>query len=166
MKTKLNHDERAPAPASILPRSLFTGFIGGLIWSAFGIVLYYFHFSEVAPKTFELRSWLTAGWTDRWLGDVVSIIIAGVLSILVAFIYYGLFKKITSLWLAAGFGIVLWAIIFIVLHPIFANVPPVAEFNWNTIVSTLCLFILYGIFIGYSISYDYRDTVLKEPLDS
>ncbi|GGB62015.1 hypothetical protein GCM10011409_44010 [Lentibacillus populi] len=149
-------------PMSILPRSLFTGFIGGLIWSTFGVIMYYFNFSEVAPKTFVLRSWLKAGWTNSWLGEIVSVLLLGLLSILTAFVYYGLFKKANSLWFAAGFGVVLWAIIFYVLQPIFGNVPPVADLNRDTIVSTICLFILYGTFIGYSISYDYHDTIVKE----
>ncbi|MEW9677509.1 YqhR family membrane protein [Lentibacillus sp. L22] len=148
-------------PVSILPRSLFTGFIGGLIWSICGVLLYYFNFAEVSPKTFELRSWLKTEWTDSWLGDVISILGAGILSILAAFIYYGLFKRIRPWWFGAVYGIILWVIIFYVLHPIFGDVPSLAEMNMHTIVSTVCLFILYGTFIGYSISYDYYDTVVK-----
>lgn len=146
---------------SLLARSLLTGFIGGLIWSLIGIFMYYFHFTDVGPTSFMLRSWLDAKWTSEWLGDVISIVLIGVLSILVALIYYGLLKKMRSMWIGALFGIVLWAIVFILLQPIFSNIPPIKEFDKNTIVSTLCLFILYGTFIGYSISYDYRDTVIR-----
>ncbi|WP_099158481.1 YqhR family membrane protein [Virgibacillus ndiopensis] len=149
-------------PMTLVTRSLITGFIGGLLWSLLGFVMYYFSFSEVAPKTFLLRSWLVAEWTDSWLGNVVSILMVGVLSILTAFIYYGLFKKINSMWMASAFGIVLWFIVFYVAQPIFINVPQLTELSANTIISTLCLFILYGTFIGYSISYDYHDTILTE----
>ncbi|WP_234028559.1 YqhR family membrane protein [Lentibacillus sp. Marseille-P4043] len=151
---------------SLLSRSLITGFVGGVIWSILGVVMYYFSFSEVAAKSFVLRSWLVKGWTDGWLGDVISILLTGVLSVFAALVYYGLFKKINSIWLAAGFGVVLWVIIFYVFHPIFDNVPPVTDLNMNTIVSTLCLFVLYGTFIGYSISYDYHDTIVKEQRES
>ncbi|MEN1970561.1 YqhR family membrane protein [Lentibacillus sp. N15] len=148
-------------PTNILSRSLFTGFIGGLIWSICGVIFYYFNFSEVAPRTFELRSWLRTEWTDSWLGDVISIFGAGVLSVVTAFIYYGVFKKIKSWWFGAIFGVVLWVIIFYVLHPIFGNVPSLGQMSNHTIVSTICLFVLYGTFIGYSISYDYYDTIVK-----
>ncbi|WP_404452988.1 YqhR family membrane protein [Virgibacillus necropolis] len=146
---------------SLLSRSLLTGFIGGLIWSTFGIILYYFNFSSVGPTSFLLRSWLNAEWTSEWLGDVISIGLIGVISIVVALIYYGLLKKMNSMWIGASFGIVLWGIVFYLLQPIFPNIPPLNDYDKNTIISTLCLFIIYGTFIGYSISYDYQDTVIR-----
>lgn len=147
---------------SFLSRSLLTGFIGGLLWSGLGVAAYYFNFSMVAPRTYVLRSWLTAEWTDTWLGNIISILIVGAISVLVAFLYYGLFKKVNSMWMGVAFGIILWAILFFVLHPIFPNVAPITNIDQNTVVTTLSLFILYGTFVGYSISYDYNDMVLKE----
>ncbi|PAV29092.1 hypothetical protein CIL05_14050 [Virgibacillus profundi] len=149
-------------PMTLLTRALITGLIGGMFWSLFGIFMYYFNFSEVAPKTFLLRSWLRTEWTSGWLGDLVSIVLVGVLSLLTALIYYGLFKKVNSMWMGVAFGIILWGIVFYLLQPIFLTIPTLIELNKNTIVSTICLFILYGTFIGYSISYDYHDTKLKE----
>lgn len=147
---------------SILSRSLMTGFFGGILWSIFGVIMYYFNFAEVAPKTFLLRSWTTAEWTNGWLGDVVSIIMVGILSILIAFIYYGLLKKVTSMWMGIVFGIILWGITFYILQPIFPTISPLVDYNKDTIISTICLFILYGMFIGYSISFDYHSMEIKE----
>lgn len=146
---------------TIFGRSLLTGFVGGIIWSIFGLFMAYFNFTKVGPTSFMLRSWLDAKWTDEWLGDVIAIVMIGVLSIVVALIYYGLLKRMSSMWVGSLFGIVLWGIVFFVLQPIFPNIPPLKEIGKNTIVSSLCLFILYGTFIGYSISYDYRDAVIR-----
>ncbi|SDQ51007.1 YqhR family membrane protein [Virgibacillus salinus] len=154
-----NKQER---PMSLMSRSLITGFVGGLIASSFGVIMYYLSFSEVAPKSYLIRSWITADWTDGWLGNMLSILMVGVLSLLTAFIYYGIFKKIDSLWMGVGYGIILWVIVFYIVQPIFPNIPNLMDLNRYTIVSTLCLFILYGTFIGYSISYDYADTIRKE----
>ncbi|SEQ20033.1 Uncharacterized membrane protein YagU, involved in acid resistance, DUF1440 family [Virgibacillus subterraneus] len=154
-----NKQER---PMSLMSRSLITGFVGGLIASSFGAIMYYLSFSEVAPKSYLIRSWITADWTDGWLGNMLSILMVGVLSLLTAFIYYGIFKKIDSLWMGVGYGIILWVIVFYIVQPIFPNIPNLMDLNRYTIVSTLCLFILYGTFIGYSISYDYADTIRKE----
>lgn len=144
-------------PMTILARSLLTGFIGGLLWSTFGTVLYYFNFSEVAPKSFVLSSWFHAEWIDTWLGNVVTIFLIGLLSLLTALIYFGLFKKINSIWVGVAYGFLLWVLIYYIMNPIFSTVPKVADLNMNTIVTTICVFILYGTFIGYSISYDYHD---------
>lgn len=147
---------------TLLGRSLLTGFIGGLFWSSLGVFLHLFNFTEISPSSFVLRSWVRAGWTDGWLGDVVSILIIGGLSVLVALIYYALLKKNRSILVGLLYGLVLWAIVYYVFQPMFPNIPNVTELDRNTIVTTICLFILYGIFIGYSISYDYHDTVIKE----
>ncbi len=48
---------------------------------------------------------------------------------------------------------------FYLLQPVFPNIPPLTDLNMYTIVSTICLYILYGTFVGYSISYDYNDTL-------
>ncbi|ALX48059.1 YqhR family membrane protein [Lentibacillus amyloliquefaciens] len=148
-------------PVSILSRSLLTGFIGGLIGGFFGVVLYYFNFSEVAPRSYVFRSWLTADWIDTWLGTVLSILVIGVISLGSALIYFMLFKKINTLWMGAVYGILLWVIVFYLLQPIFPNIPHVMDLKSDTIVSTICLYILYGTFIGYSISYDYNETLNK-----
>jgi hypothetical protein len=147
--------------STFLGRSLLTGFIGGVLAGLLGLFLYYFNFMEVSAKSYVLRSWNTAGWTDTWLGELLTIFIIGILSIGVALVYYGIFKKINSLWIGIAYGLILWAIVFFVLQPIFTNVPNLGEMETKTIVSTICLYILYGTFIGYSISFDYHDTVIR-----
>ncbi|WP_085991927.1 YqhR family membrane protein [Oceanobacillus senegalensis] len=159
---KLEQNKRNEEQMSILARSLLTGFIGGIFWSTVGVFLYYFNFSELSPKAFLLRSWLRTDWTSGWLGDLVSIILVGLLSLATALIYYGTLRKVNSMWVGALYGIVLWGIIFYLFQPIFTNVPGVFDLKTDTIVTTLCIYILYGTFIGYSISYDYHDMKMQE----
>lgn len=147
---------------SILTKSLMTGFIGGVFWSFMGWFASYFHFTSISPATFMIRSWLQKDWTNGWLAELISIILIGVLSLAVAIIYYLLLKKIRGLWVSALFGMALWAIVFFVLLPIFPNISLLNQLNSDTIVTTICLYLLYGIFIGYSISYDYLDTVTRK----
>lgn len=164
MKTNKQSEEkeRHEGKKKTLSRSLLTGFIGGLLWSGFSVIMYYFNFVEVAPKTFLLRSWLTADWTKGWLGDIVSILLVGIISLLTAFIYYGLFKKVNSLWMGMFYGVLLWVIVFYLAQPIFLNIPRLVDLSKETVISTICLFILYGTFIGYSISFDFNDMEIKE----
>lgn len=149
-------------PISLLARAMITGFAGGLVACITGLIMYYFNFTEVSPASFVLKSWLNAPWVDGWLGTGITIIIIGLLSMAVAFIYYIALRKLYTMWVGVIFGIVLWGLIFFVLHPLFPNIPAFASLEINTLVSTACLFILYGTFIGYSIAYDYHDTKVKE----
>ncbi|WP_077621602.1 YqhR family membrane protein [Sediminibacillus massiliensis] len=145
-------------PVSFFGRALFTGFIGGVIWSFFGAVASYFNFASVSPATFILRSWLDADWTGGWRGELLSIFIIGLLSILTAVIFYGLGKNMDGgIWPSAIFGLALWFVIFYLFQPIFPNIPHMTELNSNTVVTTICLYLLYGTFIGYSIAYNYQD---------
>lgn len=159
---KLEQNKQNENTSTLLGRSLLTGFVGGLLWSTISVLLYYFNFLEVSPKSFVLKSWISNAWTDRWLGDLISIILIGLLSLAIALIYYGLFKKIKSMWVGVVYGIILWGIVFFLLQPIFQNVPALLELQTNTIVTSICLYILYGTFIGYSISYDYHDSQVQE----
>ncbi|HLR80693.1 MAG TPA: YqhR family membrane protein [Bacillota bacterium] len=147
---------------AILARALLTGFIGGLFWSTLATIMYYFNLSEVSVKAYMVRSWVQAEWTNRWLADVVSIGLISCVSVVVAFVYFLLFRRIHSLWLGLLYGLLLWVLVFYVFQPVFPNVPQLVDLNYTTIVSTICIYALYGTFVGYSISYDYYDTWLKE----
>ncbi|GAB3791406.1 YqhR family membrane protein [Virgibacillus kimchii] len=164
MKEQQNQTEqnKREEPLSLITRAMITGFTGGITAGIAGLIMYYFNFTEVSPKSFVLRSWIRAPWVEGWLGDAITIIIIGLLSLLIAFIFYITLRKVYTIWTGVIFGIILWGIIFFVLHPLFPNIPIFTDLEINTLVSTACLFILYGTFIGYSIAYDYHDTKEKE----
>lgn len=143
-------------------RTAITGFSGGVFWGLISLAMYYFNFLEISPKMYVLRPWIKAEWTNRFLGDMVSLLLVGMLSIIIAFIYSLLFKKVHSIWIGLMYGIILWIILFLVVHPFFSNIPSIDQFTRETIVSSLSLFILYGTFIGYSISYDYYERNLPK----
>jgi hypothetical protein len=41
-----------------------------------------------------------------------------------------------------------------VLNPIFPGIPPFRKMEFNTLITTACFYVLYGTFIGYTISYE------------
>src|SRR5690625_1467873 len=142
----------------VLIRTLITGLIGGWLWSLFASVLYYFNFIEVNLKSYVLRSWTVASWTSTWKGTLVVIIMLRFLSILIGFIYYFIFRKINSMWMGLMYGVVLWGIFALMTQYSFPNIKPLTDFNKESITSSLCIFILYGTFLGYAISFDYYET--------
>lgn len=158
MDEKMSQDRNEPTPSflsTLRNRAFYTGFISGILWSTLGSFLYYLNLIEVSHKSFTLKSWLHASWIDSFLGSVISIVLISFLSIFVAFIYYVLCKRIKSIWMSILYGAALWGIVFYVLHPVFLNVPSLQALETSTIISTLCLYVLYSVFIGYTISYDY-----------
>lgn len=151
-------DQRQQEPQqSVIAKALITGFAAGILWSGLGAIAYYFNFTQVSPASFIFRSFWQTDWTGTWLAEVLAVVIIGILSLGTALLYYLALKKQNGIWPGALFGVALWAIVYLVLTPVFPAIPTFLELNSDTWVTTGCLFILYGVFIGYSISYEYRE---------
>jgi hypothetical protein len=143
-------------PMSILMKVVITGFVGGVFWSLLGYLAYFFHFTEISPNMI-LFPWVAGDWKYGKLGNYIAIFLIGLLSILVALIYYVALKQIKGMWGGILYGVVLWLIVFYGLNPLFPNLEAVSHLERNTIITTLCLYILYGVFIGYSISFEMQE---------
>ncbi|ALC89964.1 hypothetical protein AM500_09390 [Bacillus sp. FJAT-18017] len=133
---------------------ILTGFWGGLFWSFLGQVGYYFNFTKISPRVI-LEPWALGNWKTSWLGTLISMILIAVISIGVAFVYSVLLKKAKGLIPGAAFGLGVFLIIFLLLNPIFPGISPLRDLDKNTFVTSVCLFLLYGVFIGYSISWEF-----------
>lgn len=91
------------------------------------------------------------------LGTIISIIVIGIISIGGAFLYYLLLKRLKTMWPGMLYGLLLWLLVFFVFNPIFQDVRAVTELKSDTIITTICIYLLYGLFVGYSISFEYNE---------
>ncbi|WP_082233865.1 YqhR family membrane protein [Halobacillus massiliensis] len=157
MSDKRRQQDQTEPPQSILAKSLTVGFVAGLIWSTFGSIFYYFHFTQVSAATFIFRSFWQTDWTGSLLAEILSILVVGLLSIFVALLYFLILKKKKGIWPGVIYGVLLFVVVFIALNPVFSAVPSWSEMTSDSYVTNICLFILYGVFTGYSISYEYRE---------
>lgn len=140
----------------IMTNVFIIGFFGGAISSFLGLIGHYFHFIDFSPK-FILTSWSNQSWIKAWQGSLMTILLFGFLSIFVAFLYYLLFKKMKSMVAYILFGIVCWFVFLFVFKPMFNDLPALSKMSSDSIITSICLFALYGVFIGYSISFDYQE---------
>lgn len=162
-KARLEQNQKEK-PMSFLTMVVLTGLIGGILWSGLGYLAYVFNFTEIRPNI-VLEPWALGDWKKQWLGTVISIVVIGVLSIAAALIYYAILKKVKNMFAGIGFGIALFLLVFLVLNPIFPGMEPIGELKRNTIITSVCLYILYGVFVGYSISYEYQEQEYRERQD-
>ncbi|MFA9559420.1 YqhR family membrane protein [Evansella sp. AB-rgal1] len=137
------------------------GLFGGLFWSLIGYIAFYLNFARVGPAL-ALMPWALGDWKNGWLGQLIGIVFIGLVSIAVAFLYRLLFAKINKPWPGLLYGLILWFIIFWLFNPMFPGLKPLTQLDLNTIITTLCLYIVYGLFIGYSISYEYHERTSHE----
>lgn len=96
------------------------------------------------------------------MGQILSILVISLLSIGIACLYYLLLKKYDGVMPGIIVGIIIWFILFWLMEPIFPNIPEFYRLDGNTIVTTICLFILYSVFISYSISFAYLQHIDKK----
>jgi hypothetical protein len=145
--------EQHEKPMSVLGLAVLTGLFGGIFWSSIAYLAYLFNFTDIRPSVI-LESWTIGDWRKGWLGSVISIFIIGMLSVGAALIYYFTLRKFNKFYLGILYGLALFLLVFFVLNPIFPGIDPVSELKKNTIVTSICLYILFGVFVGYSISYE------------
>lgn len=137
-------------------KAITIGFFGGIIWSTLFLFMHMFKMTEVEPLfLFQFVAGERA-WFSTWYAYLLLIISYGILSVFVAIIYYFLFRRRQS-WVGGGiFGLMLFIIIYYILPIIINSFNPFLHFEVHSHIAILCLFILYGVFTGYSISYDYE----------
>ncbi|MCK1991470.1 YqhR family membrane protein [Peribacillus muralis] len=145
----------------LIYNALIIGFVGGAAASLAGMIAHYVNFMDFSPR-FILTSWSNMKWIDHWLGVLMTVILFGILSVVIALLYYALFKRVKSMFSGIIFGVVCWALLIFVLKPMFSDLPAFSKMSTNTIITSVCIFILYGLFLGYSISYDHQEYIREK----
>lgn len=153
-ESKASHDQNKQEESmSQRTNVVLTGFVGGILWSAIGQLAYFFNFTKIGPQAI-ISGWMSDRWSDGFLGIVISILLFGLLSILIALLYYVILRKVQYITASILYGAILWAIVHFVIANIWPKLVLINELDLNTITTTLCLYVLYGLFIGVSISFD------------
>ncbi|GKU79668.1 YqhR family membrane protein [Paenibacillus sp. L3-i20] len=139
------------------------GFFGGLIWGIIHWFCYSMKFTKVVPgfllDPFFRHSFLKSGW-----GVIYGIGSFILFSIVAALLYIALFRKLKGPWPGVLYGLVWWVIIFIGIGPAVGMMKWITKIGWNTIYTEFCIFLLWGVFIGYSIAFEFTDEVSREPV--
>lgn len=147
---------------SLITMAVITGFTAGVLGSLMGYLGHYLNFTEMTPGII-LAPW-KGGWKDGWAGILLAILLYGILSILTALLYFGVLRKRKSFWWGVSYGVALFLLVFLVLYPLFPGTKSILKYDLNSILTGLSTFILYGVFIGYSISYEYEEFIYLNQL--
>ncbi|PGZ91969.1 MULTISPECIES: YqhR family membrane protein [Bacillaceae] len=132
------------------------GFFGGIFWSSVLLVLSYFDFTQIGPN-FVLERIKLGKWANGYVENLISIVGIGIISIIIAFVFYFIGRKFNGVLPGIFFGLLLWVIVFILLGKIAFDLKAIKDYSSDTTVTTICLFILYGTFIAYSVSFAFQE---------
>lgn len=131
------------------------GFFTGLFWGAIRVAFYYLDFTTIVPG-FLIEPFYRHAYLETYRGWIAGWIVFTAFSIVTAFIYTLLFRKIKGPWPGLLYGAAWWAIIFFG-GPFLGLVPRWTAWSTTTWTSELCLFILWGLFQGYTISEEFSE---------
>ncbi|BBH21130.1 hypothetical protein Back11_24750 [Paenibacillus baekrokdamisoli] len=140
-----------------------TGFFAGLIWGLLRWLLHAMQFTKVLPAfmadPFFRLAFLKTGW-----GNVVGIGCFIIFSIIAALLYKLLLGRFSGPRAGIGYGMIWWVILFAWIGPIMAITKPIYKLDWDSIVTELAVFTVWGLFIGYTIAFEFTDEVSREPI--
>jgi uncharacterized membrane protein YagU involved in acid resistance len=141
---------------------LMIGFFAGLIWGGVKLIEYGLKFTELTPGIL-IEPFFKHTFVISWWGLGIGWVAFIVFSIIAALIYGFALRKVKGPLLGMVYGVVWWTVIYWIIGPWVAWVPKPRMLNWNTIISDFCLFLLWGLFIGYSIAMEFTDEESREP---
>lgn len=141
--------------------SLYIGFFAGLFWSLMRMIFYYCNFTA-EPAAFLIKWWLRDDQLTTAWGQILGAVSFIVFSILAALLYMLLFRTLEGPWPGLWYGIGWWGILF--------GLGPILHFTsfrngggFGPAATDLCLFLVWGLFIGYSIAFEFTDESTREP---
>jgi hypothetical protein len=146
----------------IFKKALVVGLWGGIFWTLVWMFLHNFHMISAHPFIIWDKLFLGLFTFNHWYMKIIGIVLNSVLSMVLSSVYFVCFKKVKHWIMGIGYGIILWAIGALLIPIVLFNNDAFFHYKVEKHVGLLSLLILYGLFIGYTISFDY-DHVHRKP---
>ncbi|MBB3109160.1 hypothetical protein FHS18_001212 [Paenibacillus phyllosphaerae] len=141
------------------------GFFAGLIFGVGRWIVYYLQYTRVVPgfliDSFFRISFLKTGW-----GQLLGLGSFIVFSIVATFLYMFLLGRFKGPWAGLIYGAVWWGGLFLVIGPLLGLVEPIRQIGYNTLSTELAVFLIWGLFIGYTYAFEFHDEASREPMMS
>jgi uncharacterized membrane protein YagU involved in acid resistance len=132
------------------------GFFAGVIWGAVRWLFYYFGFTDVLPG-FLVEPFFKHDFLNGTAGYFIGYASFIVMSIVAALIYVLFAKRLRGPWPGVLFGLVWFVLIYLLLGPMVGMLKPLGVNDWDSIWTDFSIFVLWGVFIGYTITLEFTD---------
>ncbi|MEF2964471.1 YqhR family membrane protein [Paenibacillus sp. M1] len=156
------HQHRRQKRTNIWIFTLQTGLFAGLIWGGLHGLCYYLGFTSIVPG-YLVEPFFRHAFLQTQRGYYVGWLFFIVFSIIATLIYTLAFRKLKGPFPGLVYGIVWWVIIFIAVGPPLRMMPPTSKLPFDTTFTEFCLYLLWGLFIGYTTAEEYTNERIREP---
>ncbi|QLG39595.1 MULTISPECIES: YqhR family membrane protein [unclassified Paenibacillus] len=144
------------------PFAVELGFFAGFIWGGLHWLSYLLHFT-IVPLGFLAEPFFKHNFIYTAAGHLTGWLFFIVFSVLTSLIYTFTLKKWKGPIPGMGYGILWWLIIFVLVGPKLDMVKPLNRLTWDSIITEFCFFLLWGLFIGYTVAMEFTDERKREP---
>ncbi|MFP4974854.1 YqhR family membrane protein [Paenibacillus sp. CN-4] len=135
--------------------ALELGFFAGLIWGGVRWILYSLKFTKVVPG-FLAEPFFKHDFLVKAEGHLTGYLFFIVFSILSALLYALLFRRLKGPLPGLVYGVLWWSVLYLACSRLFLLLPPF-KLDWDSAVTDFCVFLLWGMFIGYTTAFEYTD---------
>ncbi|OBZ18954.1 hypothetical protein A8L34_05250 [Bacillus sp. FJAT-27264] len=136
------------------------GFFAGLFWGGARWIMYTLHFTKVIPG-FLAEPFFKHDFLLKPAGHLIGYLSFIILSVIAALIYVFAFRWLKGPWPGMIYGVLWWAGLFLAGSWLFLLQRPF-RLPWNSVISEFCVFLLWGLFIGYTAAMEYTDERKRE----
>lgn len=151
----MEHKEKQILGRKKLQTAVITGVAASFFWGWIAYAAYYFNLSDIGPSVIA-KPFVSSELLNRPSGHIAGILIASVISILFSLFYVIFFLRFKTFWAGIIYGILLWWLFFYMIGPGLGMTKPITKLDANTISTGIALFMLYGLFVGYSLSAEFN----------
>ncbi|MEX1029382.1 MAG: YqhR family membrane protein [Paenibacillaceae bacterium] len=142
--------------------ALYIGVYAGIIWGLVRWMFYILQFTKVLPA-FLIKPFFSKTFVHSWIGHLSGIGAFILLSFIASLIYAIFLRKLKGPWPGIIYGIVWWFVVCVLIGPLIRMQPALWKLDLNSILCDACVFTLWGVFIGYSITLEFTDERNYEP---
>ncbi len=143
--------------------SLYIGLFAGIIWGALKLLQFAMKYTDVVPG-FLLEPFFRHDFLVTWQGILLGYGSLICLSLVAALLYGLVLRKLKGPWPGLIYGLAWWGGLYLLIGPLTGMVPAITQMDVNSLVTDMCLFAVWGLFIGYSITFEFTDERSREPM--
>jgi len=138
------------------------GIAAGVIWGLIRWLAVAMNLTKVS-QAFLIDPWVKRSALGYGYWQIAGFAAFILMSIAAAYVYYGIVRSFRGPVPGLIFGIAWWAALYAAAGPLVGAVPSLATIGWNSLLTDLCLFVIWGLFIGYSIAFEFHQEAGREP---
>ena len=118
-------------------------------------MMYTLHFTKVIPG-FLAEPFFKHEFLVTAAGQILGYLFFIAFSVLASLLYVLILRRLRGPWPGMIYGVLWWSALFIGGSQYFLLQRPF-RLPWNSVISEFCVFLLWGLFIGYTAAIEYTD---------